>query len=110
MNFLTKSITATVLTLTTIGAVNAAPRVIAADNYITSKICAAASGSSSVKLHKVIKDAGLTKQYVVDNVQCNDQNIVSFVSEYGENAEKMVDKLTQGKYKTQVKVTDLASN
>lgn len=114
MNTFTKTLattlTATVLTLSTIGTASAAPNVVAADDYITSKICAAASGKSGIKLHKTIKDSGLSKKFIAQNVNCNDQNIVSFVQDHGAKPEKMVNMLTGGQYKTSVTVIDLAAN
>ena len=109
MNKFTKTLATTLLALSTIGAANAAPHVFAADNYITSKICEAASGKSGVQLHKTIKDSGLSKKFITQNVNCNDQNIVAFVQDNGANPEKMVDVLTEGQYRTSVKVTDLVA-
>lgn len=110
MNTFTKTLATTLIALSTIGAANAASHVVAADDYITSKICEAASGKSGVKLHKTIKDSGLSKKYIAQNVNCNDQNIVAFVQDHGQKPEKMVNMLTKGQYKTSVKVIDLAAN
>ena len=107
---LATTIATTVLTLSSIGAANAATHVIAADNYITSKICEAASGNSKIKLHTTIKNSGLSKKFIAENVNCNDQNILSFVQEYGDNPEKMTKVLAPNQFKTNVNVIDLAAN
>lgn len=107
---MTKTLTAIVLTLSTVGMANAASKVVAADDYVTSKICVAAAGKSKIQLHKVIKDSGLSKRHIAKNVTCNNQNIVAFVQEFGDSPEKMNNALTNGKYTTQVNITDLAAN
>lgn len=114
MNTLTQKMAKTlptiVFTLSTVGVAHAASKVVAGDDYITSKICVAAAGKSSIKLHSVIKYSGLSKSYVVENVKCNDQNILAFVQEFGDAPEKINNSLTNGKYSTHVRITDLASN
>ncbi len=107
---MTKTLTAIAFTLSTVGVANAATKVVAADDYITSKICVAAAGDNRTKLNSAIKDSGLRKKYVVENVKCNDQNILAFVQEFGDAPEKMNNSLTNGKYTTHVRITDLASN
>jgi endoglucanase Acf2 len=107
---MTKTLTTIVLTLSTIGMANAASKVVAGDDYVTSKICVAAAGKSKLQLHKVIKESGLSKTYIAEKVTCNNQNIVAFVQEFGDEPEKMNNALTNGKYTTQVNITDLAAN
>jgi hypothetical protein len=107
---ITKTLTVIVLTLSTISVANAASKVVAADDYITSKICVAAVGESKIQLRNVIEDSGLNKRFVVKNITCNDQNILEFVQEYGEKPKKMVNVLTNGKYNANVNITDLAAN
>lgn len=68
---MTKTLTVIVLTLSTMSAANAASKLVAADDYITSKICVAATGESKIKLRNVIEDSGLNKRFVVKNVTCN---------------------------------------
>jgi len=110
MNTLTKTLTTITLTLSTMGVANASTKVVAADDNITSRICVAAAGESKIQLHKVIKESGLSKKYIAEKVTCNNQNILSFVQEFGDDPEKMNNALTNGRFNTQVNITDLAAN
>ena len=105
-----KTLTVIVLTLSTIGMANATSKLVAADDYVTSKVCVAAAGESKIQLHKEIEDSGLSKKFIAKNVTCNKQNILAFVQEFGDSPEKMNNGLTNGKYTTQINITDLAAN
>lgn len=107
---MTKTLTVIALTLSTMGVANAASKVVATDDYVTTKICVAAAGESRIQLRHVIADSGLNKRFVVNKVTCNDQNILEFVQEYGDKPDEMVNVLTNGKYNTNVNITDLAAN
>jgi hypothetical protein len=109
MNTLTKAIAITTLTLSSIGLASASNVIVPADNYVTTKLCVAASEGSKVKLLKAIKNAGLSKHYVAENVKCNELNIVAFIEQYGSNVEKMNNFLTSGKYSNNTEVANLAS-
>jgi len=108
MNTLTKTLTTIALTVSTIGMANASSTYVAADDYVTSKICTFAVQGDRMELHKAIKDSRLSKKFIAENVTCNDQNIVAFVQENAENPARINNVLTGGKFKTKVKVTDLA--
>lgn len=107
---MTKTLTTIVLTLSTMGVANASTKVVAADDYITSKLCVVAAEKSKIQLHNFIKESGLSKQFIAKNVTCNDQNILEFVQEHAENPDKINNLLTNGRYTTKVKITDLAAN
>lgn len=110
MNTFTKTLTTIALTLSTIGMANAANAVVAADDSVTTKLCVTAAEGSRIQLHKAIEDSGLSKKYIAQNVTCNDQNILEFVQVHSESPETMNKVLTNGRYNTNVKITDLASN
>ncbi|RDV26839.1 DUF3718 domain-containing protein [Alteromonas aestuariivivens] len=82
------------------GFANANSSVEPADNSVTSKICAVATKGSAVKLHRAIKDSGLSKHYVANSVTCNGTPLVDFVAQYGENPASVNDYITGGRYST----------
>lgn len=109
MNTFTKTLATITLSLSTIGMANAADSLFTADDSITSKLCVVAAQGSKIQLHKSIKDSGLSKGYIAENVSCNDQNILAFVQEYAEDPDKMNNVLTNGKFNTNVEIIDLAA-
>ncbi len=108
MKTITKILTTIVITLTTAGIANAA-NVVPKDNYTTTKLCLTASKGNTFKMNKAIMDTNLSKSFIVENVQCNNLDIVNFVEEYGTNVVKMNNLLTGGEYQGSVTVTDHAS-
>lgn len=109
MNTLTKAISITALTLSSIGLATASTVMVPTDNYVTTKLCVVASEGSKAKLSKAIKKTGLSKRYVVSNVKCNELNLISFIEQYGSNVEKMNNFLTNGKYSNNAEVANIAS-
>lgn len=109
MNKLTKTLSTIVLTLSTIGMANAANSVVAADDYVTTNLCVVAAEGDRIKMHKAIKDSRLSKNFIAENVTCNDQNILAFVEAHAENPTKINNLLMNGQYDTEVKITDLAA-
>ncbi|WP_353372815.1 DUF3718 domain-containing protein [Aliiglaciecola sp. NS0011-25] len=106
MNTLTKVIATAALTLASIGVVNASNVVVPADNYVTSNLCAVATEGSKIKMSQAIKKSGLSKRYVATKVTCNDLQFMTFIEQYGSNANDMNDFLTGGKYSN---TTDMAA-
>ncbi|MFS1701584.1 DUF3718 domain-containing protein [Aestuariibacter sp. GS-14] len=84
------------------GLAQAETQLVAADSAVTSDICVVAAEGNKMKLHKAIKDAGLTRNYVASNVQCNDMPIVEFVEQYGENVASINRYITAGEYTGQL--------
>ena len=107
---MTKTLTTIVLTLSTIGVANASTKFVAADDYLTSKLCVVAAQGSRIQLRSMIKESGFSAKHIAKNVTCNDQNIVEFVQDHAENPNKINRLLMGGKYRTQVNITDLAAN
>ncbi|MEP1554768.1 DUF3718 domain-containing protein [Paraglaciecola sp.] len=110
MNTLTKIIATSVLTLSSIGMASAATEYVAADDYVTSKLCVVATEGSKLRLSQAIKKSGLSKNYVAENVTCNNQKLVTFVEQHGTNVEDINNFLTAGKYSSNIEVTTVASN
>ncbi len=84
------------------GFAQADTKLVAADDVVTSDICVVAAEGSKMKLHKAIKDAGLSRDYVASNVQCNDMPIVEFVEQYGDNVASINRYITGGEYTGQL--------
>ncbi|MFT6267262.1 MAG: hypothetical protein ACJAVV_000052 [Alphaproteobacteria bacterium] len=82
MKLLTKITVISVLTFSVLGIVNAAPVLVPTDNYVTSKLCVAAAQGNKVKLAREIKNAHLSKDFVIKNVKCNDLSFTAFVDQY----------------------------
>ena len=59
----------------------------ATNDYITTQICVAAAEGHRARLYKTIKDSGLSKIYVANEVKCNDQPITAFVTQHGKSPE-----------------------
>ncbi|MEP2650717.1 MAG: DUF3718 domain-containing protein [Paraglaciecola sp.] len=110
MNTFTKIIATSILTLSSIGMANAATEYVAADDYVTSKLCVVATEGSKMRLSQAIEKTGLTKRFVVENITCNNQNLITFVEQHGTNVDNINNYLTAGKYSSNVEVTIVASN
>ncbi|MFT2091987.1 DUF3718 domain-containing protein [Paraglaciecola sp. 2405UD69-4] len=109
MNTFTKLLATATLTLGTITSASAATVLVAADDYVTSKLCVVATEGSKMRLSQAIKKTGLSKRDVANNVTCNDQDLISFVEQYGTNANDINNFLTGGKYTGSVEITTIAS-
>jgi uncharacterized protein DUF3718 len=59
-------------------------------------------------MHNQIRDSGYSKTFIARNVQCNGENITSFIHHNGNNSEKMLKVL--GGNSVDVSITDLAMN
>ena len=80
------------------GVAQADTKLVAADEAVTSDICVVAAKGNKIKLHRAIKDAGLSRDFVAKNVSCNDLPIVEFVEQYGENVASINRYITAGEY------------
>lgn len=107
MNTMTKSIAAIVVSCATLSFANASTQVVAADTQISSKLCVIATSGNTNKLARAIKETRLSKHYVANEVTCNQQSIVSFVEQYGENVEKMNKFITNGNYNKDLLVSSV---
>lgn len=109
MKTFTKTIVIAALTFSSIGFASATTEFVPADDYVTTKLCLVASQGNKAKLSRTIKDSGLSKRYVAQNVKCNEQNIVAFVEQYGNDAENINNFLTSGKYGDDMMLNKLAA-
>jgi hypothetical protein len=98
MKNLTKSIAIIALACSSIGFAQAANEFVATNNTTDTEICVAAAEGNRLKLLKTLKDASLSKNYVVENVQCNELSFVDFVEQYSKESTKINKFITNGKY------------
>lgn len=109
MKTLTKVIAISVLTLSTIGFTSAAEQLAPTDNFTGTKLCVVAAEGNKLKLNREIKESGLTKRYVVNNLKCNGMDLVSFVDQYGSNSHNINTYLAGKDYSKNADTTDIAS-
>jgi len=96
------------LVLSTFALSTQAQDFLAADNSKFSNLCVTAVSGNRVAMHNEIKNSGYSKQFIARNLQCNGENIVSFIRHNGRNNENMLKTIGGGREK--VSITDLAMN
>ena len=109
MKTLTKTFAIAALTVSSMGFAQANPILVPGDDYVTTELCLIASQGNKAKLVNAIKNAGLTKRYVAQNVKCNEQSFVDFVEQYGSNVSKINNYLTGGAYGEGTDMPDLVA-
>ncbi len=57
---------------------------VATDSSVSSKICIAAAKGNKLQVNKLIDQAGISKQYVAQELTCNGIPVAQFVAEYSE--------------------------
>ena len=107
MKKLTKVLAATILSFSAVAA-NAAD-VVPADEQVSSELCAVATQGNKFKMRDAIEASKLDKQFIVENVKCNDQDFVSFVAQHGVKSDAMINMLVPATRNSDVTITDLAS-
>lgn len=88
--------------------VSAQTEIEAADDFATSKICEAAAKGSRSQVRNAVEHSGLSKQYVANNVTCNDMPLVEFVEQYGANVVSVNEYITSGRYEPKDVVAKVA--
>ena len=107
MNTLTKILTTLSISLATASSVNATS-FEATNNTATTKVCIAAVEGSKIKFKRVIKENHLNFWYVANNIECNDQHIMTFVTKYSKNPQQINSMLSKYRKSPRVEITDLA--
>lgn len=101
MNTVAKHITLAGFCLFATNAMAHASQFEATDNRATTQICVAAAQGKTFKLHRAIKESRLSKQFVAQQVKCNNQPITEFVATHSTKSETINHYLTGGRYQTQ---------
>jgi hypothetical protein len=97
----------TVITLSFITSAQAA-KLIAVDKNITTNLCMTAAAGNRAAMHIAIKSSGYSSKFVANKVQCNSENLLSFIEHNGKNSSSMLKMLDRRQ--TSVSITDLANN
>lgn len=108
MTTLAKFLTTLTITLSVTSMANGAT-LQATDKSLSTNLCMKAAQGNRAVMHNAIKESGLSKSFVVYNIQCNNQNITEFVAQYGQQPEKINSLLNQGKQAGKVSISDIAS-
>ncbi|WP_448568361.1 DUF3718 domain-containing protein [Thalassotalea ganghwensis] len=107
MNISKKIASITIAAVTSILAFSSqAVELKAGDDSIYTDLCITAASGNRAVLHNAIKATGMSKKFISTKVQCNSKDMISFVSQYGENKEDMIRALNH--YGTKVSIRDLA--
>lgn len=80
----------------------------AADGSVTTNLCLAAISGNRAVMHNEVKASGLSLNYIAENVQCNGENILSYVQQHGKNSAKMLKILDRRN--VDVSISDIAMN
>ena len=104
MNF--KRIVLSFFIVSTFTSVTQATEVIAADSSKFTKLCMVALNGNRAALHSNIKASGYSQDYIVSNLRCNGDNILTFVEQYGKNTDSMLRILNRGE--RSISITDIA--
>ena len=78
----------------------------AGDNSSLTQLCLTAASGNRAATYNAIKATGYSHNFVMDNVRCNADDMISFVQQYGKNSEDMIRALQRRG--TQVTISDLA--
>lgn len=85
-----------------------AAKLIAVDESIATNLCVTAATGNRAAMHNTIKSSGYSSKFIASKIECNGENLLSFVENNGTNSESMLRMLDRTK--TSVSITDLAKN
>jgi len=83
-----------------------ANELIAANETQFTQLCMTAIAGNRAAMHNSIRSSGYSKAFIVKNLQCNGENILAFVEQYGKNSDSMLRILNRNERSTSI--TDLA--
>ncbi|WP_206484962.1 DUF3718 domain-containing protein [Thalassotalea sp. G2M2-11] len=78
----------------------------AGDNSQLTKLCMTAVTGNRAATLNAIKATGYSHKFVIDNVKCNANDMITFVDQYGKNSEGMIRALERRG--THVSIRDIA--
>ena len=78
----------------------------AADKSTITHLCMTAVSGNRAAMHNKIKESGLTRKYVANNIQCNGENILVFIDKYGKSPNKI--RAMLGHTSSQISTTDIS--
>jgi len=80
----------------------------AADESVSTDLCMAAISGNRAVMHNKVRASGLSLNYITENVQCNGENILSYVQQHGKNSAKMLKVLDRRD--VEINIIDIARN
>ena len=86
----TKTLSLAIMMIAGLASSVQAQEAVAADNGMTTKLCVIAASGNIAALHNKINESGYSRKFVAKNVQCNGENILSFIEHYGRNTSAMI--------------------
>ena len=104
----TKTVILSALVVSSLSLSAQAKDFTSANNSVFTELCMTAVSGNRAAMHNQIASSGYSKSFIARNVQCNGENIASFVAKNGRNSENML-KVIGGSNK-HVDITDLAMN
>ena len=106
MKTLTKVLATTIISIAAIGSTNATSYSATNESNVTN-LCMVAAQGSRIEMNKAIKESGLSKSYIYENVNCNNVHIADFALSHNPS-EKVAAILMQGQRKGTVSINDIA--
>ena len=82
-----KKLSIAVLMTTGLIASAQAADVVAANKSGFTQLCVTAAAGNRAAMHNEILASGYSRSYIAKNVQCNGENIVSFIEHNGKNSD-----------------------
>ena len=78
----------------------------ATDSSLYTDLCLTALEGNLAKMHNSIKSSGYSRKFVANKIECNGENLLSFVQHHGKNSTVMLKMLDRTR--TSVSITDIA--
>ena len=85
-----------------------AANIVSANESITTQLCVTALAGNRAAMHNKIIASGYSSRFVANKVQCNGENLVSYIKHFGKNSASMVKMLDNDN--TNVSIIDIAKN
>lgn len=102
-----KIVIGTVMTLGLITSAQAT-QLVGVDESTATNLCVTAAAGNRAMMYNTIKSSGHSSKFIVNNIKCNGDNLLSFVEHNGKNSVSMLKMLHRAN--TSVTITDLAKN
>lgn len=109
MNTFSKIIATVTFTFAAATAANAA-EFVGTDKSVTTKLCLAAADGNRVDMRHAVKDSRLTKSFIVENVKCNDIDILAFAQRYNDKSGAINKYMGADKQESSITITDIVAN
>ena len=75
---------------------------------VETDICMKAISGNRASFYNTVKSSGYSMKHVIENVKCNDKDLLVFVEKYGKNADAFI--RTYSPKNTKTSITEIAMN